>query len=326
MKPLATAIGTALFLTLVLSPADAALSVCNRTSFVVYTATAAFGSGGIDVKGWTRVVPGGCAVALAGDLSAPAYYVFARSSRAHSGSPRAWGGSINLCVKDRDFSIHFPPGVVQCTDADSSSAGFAPLQTHHMRSWTTTLREVPDFSSPGAAQRAGFKRLLFDIGTANLKDDKAVDAALAQFRARARLPATADAAAMFGALETEAMKSAVPLGYTLCNDTPKPVYAAMGQKKGPVFISRGWWTVAGGTCAPLITESVADSSIWLRVERGGAAPLVQGNMKFCVTNIEFEVQGRERCTQRGLTEAGFAETNTGRKQGYTAHVTASGLR
>jgi len=326
MSPFAKGIGPAFLLILILSPAQASLTLCNRTSYVVYAATAAVSPSGIDVNGWTRVVPGGCAAVIQGDLTAPAYYVSARSSRAHSGPPRAWNGAVSLCVKDRDFHFHFALGLIRCTDADSYSAGFAPLQTRHKRSWTTTLREVPDFPSMAAAENAGLKRLLGDIGFQNLRDDKAAEAALAQFRKRMRLPETADRQALFSALETEAMKTAVPLGYTICNDTAKPVYAALAQQKGSVFASRGWWTVAGGTCAPIVTDSIAGTAVWLRVEGGGGAPLVSGNAKFCVTNIEFEVQGREHCAQRGLTEAGFAETNLGRKPGYTAHVTANGLK
>ena len=176
-----------------------------------------------------------------------------------------------------------------------------------------------------AAGRAGLQRLLADNGGRNLGSDKQLDGALAAFKMRLKLAKNAPLAALFDALETAAMKSAVPAGYTLCNDTAAPVYAAIAQQIGAAFVARGWWTVAGGTCAPLITEAVAGKRIWLRVERAKGAALVAGAAKFCVTNIEFDIQGRERCASRGLSEAGFAETHGGPAPGFTAHVTATGL-
>jgi len=301
------------------------LRLCNRTSYVIYAATATVTASGTDAKGWTRIVPGSCTNAIEGDLIAQSYSVFARSSRAHSGVTRNWSGPATLCVKDRDFHLHWPFGLVRCTETGSYELGFAPVETHHMRSWTTTFRESPDFPSMAAAERAGLKRLLGDAGVRNLANDHAVDGALAQFRKRTRMPEKADTAALFSALETEAMKYAVPVGYSICNDTGSPLYAAIGQTTGTVFVSRGWWTVAGGTCSQLIAEPLA-GSVWLRVERSQGAAAVAGPMTFCVTNIEFEIQGRENCVRRGLIEAGFAQTNVKRLAGYTAHVTPSGLK
>jgi uncharacterized membrane protein len=309
---------------LLTAPAYASLTLCNRTSYVIYAATAVQTANDIAVKGWTRVVPGACAAAVAGDLTAPAYYLYARSSRAHAGPPRDWSGGTVLCVKDKDFVLHLPAGIVRCA-GDSYELAFAGLATRHLRAWTTTFHEAPDLPSLDAAQRAGLKRLLADGGVRNLGSDKAADAALARFRQRMHLVNNAPASALFDALETEAMKSAVPAGYTLCNDTAKPVWVALGQKKGTLYSARGWWTVGGGTCAPLITNSIAGSPVFLRVEKAKGAPLVSGPEAFCVTNIEFEVQGRGRCLQRGLVEAGFVPTNTRGAPGFTAHVSERGL-
>lgn len=206
---------------------------------------------------------------------------------------------------------------------------FAAIATHHMRSWTATFREKPDYDSMKSAERAGLKRLLVDIGAKiggyGSRSDKNPDAALAAFLKRMRLTDKASTSDLFDALETEAMKTASPIGYTVCNDTDKPVWTALGQKKGAVFVSRGWWTVAPGGCAKTITESVANQKIYLRVEKAKSVALISGPENFCVTDIEFEIQGRERCAARGLTEAGFAETNVKGAPGFTAHVSADGL-
>ena len=325
MSRLVPSLGTALLFILVLSPAQASLRLCNRTSYVIYAATAATTAGGTDVKGWTRVAPGACEVTIQGDLIAQGYYLYARSARAHSGEPHAWSGQTNTCVKDRDFSLRLAPGIPRCTAPDTYELPFAAVQTHHMRSWTATLREAPDLASMPAAERAGLRRLLGDIGMRNLANDKAMDTALAQFRRRTHLQDKAGTAALFNALETEAMKTVVPAGYTICNDTDKAAFAALGQKKAQGFVSRGWWTVAGGTCSQVMTEPLSGTPVYLRIERQGGVPLVAGPMTFCVTNIEFEIQGRDRCVKRGLAEAGFVETNVYGRPGYTAHITGSGL-
>ena len=323
MKRYGVFIGLFTVTVLTAAPATAGLTLCNRTSYVLYAATASLNVPDLTVKGWTRLVPGGCAEAIKGDLNAQQYFITAKTSRAHSGPPRNWNGPTTICAKDADFSSHIAFGA-RCP-ADAAETGFAPVDTKHMRNWTATFRDSPDVKSMADAERAGLKRLLGDTGAKQLSTDKQVNDALGAFKARAKLAKTASTGAVFDALETEAMKTAVPTGYTLCNDSSGPVYAALGLQNGTVYTARGWWTVAGGTCAPLVTDSVAGKKVWLRVERGKGPPLVQGAAKFCVTNIEFDIQGRDRCAQRGLTEAGFAETHGGPAPGFTAHVTATGL-
>jgi uncharacterized membrane protein len=311
----------ALFAILLLSPAHAALKLCNRTSYVIYAATGQLAGSNIVMQGWTRIAPGSCEDAVKSDLTAQGYYLYARSSRAHSGQPRAWAGTVNLCVRDNNFAFHLPFGA-RCPDA-GYELPFAPINTHHMRTLTATLREAPDLPSMAAAERAGLKRLLGDVGVRNIANDRQLSDALAAFKKKMRL--RDGTPALFDALETEAMKSAAPVGYTLCNDSDKPFYAALGLQKNNAFVSRGWWTVAAGACSHLITDSVAGRKVWLRVERDKGAPLVAGPMTFCVTGIEFEIQGRDKCAKRGLTEAGFTETNSRGLPGVSAHVTGNGL-
>ncbi len=304
-----------------LSPAHASLKLCNRTSYVIYAATGQLSGSDMISQGWTRIAPGACEDVIKSDLTAQSYYLYGRSSRAHSGEPRAWNGAINLCVRDTNFQFRVPFGA-RCPDA-GYELPFAQINTHHMRTWTATFREQPDLASMQAAERAGLKRLLGDIGVRNTGNDKQLGDALAGIRKKLHLQDGTPA--LFNALETEAMKSAVPAGYTLCNDSDRPFYAALGMQKGAIFSSRGWWTVAAGSCSHLITNPVAGQKVWLRVERDKGAPLVAGPMTFCVTGIEFDVQGRDKCAKRGLIEAGFAETNSRGLPGFSAHVTGNGL-
>jgi uncharacterized membrane protein len=304
--------------------AQASLRLCNRTSYVLYAATAITAADGVSVKGWTRVVPGTCTVALEGDLAASAYDLYARTSAAHAGPARAWAGNAEFCTKSGDFALHQPFASANCATADMTAMPFAALDTHHMRSWTVTFREEPDFSTMKDAERAGLKRLLGDNGVGNLRSDRDIDAALAQFEKRLHLSDKAGTAGLFDALETEALRDAAPAGYTVCNDTEKPVFAALGEQDGKGFVSRGWWMVAAGSCAKTVTDSLSGQKIYLRVERSKTA-LVQGPETFCVADIEFEIHGRGNCAARGLREAGFLATNTGGAPGFAAHVSDKGL-
>jgi uncharacterized membrane protein len=313
----------------VASPADAAMKACNRTSYVLYAAAGTAANTNVASQGWTRIAPGGCKTVLPSDLTAPAYYIYARSSLAHTGPSRAWGGSMDICVKDTNFSSQDPLSAAQCQSDDFFQLPFAQVDTHHLKNWTTTFSESPALATLAQAQLAGLKRLLGDvgykIGAINGAPDKATDAAITDFRKRLRLSPGATMDDLFDALETEAMKTATPAGYSVCNDTAKSVAAALGQKQRNDWISHGWWKIAAGSCARLVSDLSGMDSLYLFVQKIGGPPLVTGPNKFCLTDIEFDIQGRSRCAARGMTEAGFAETRVRGLSGYSAHVGEGGL-
>ncbi len=311
------------------APSRAAMTVCNRTSYVLYTATGTATDSAIAAQGWSRVVPGGCKAVLPNDLTAPAYYLYARSSQAHAGPARAWGGNVSICAKDTNFTSRDPVTSNRCQSDDFFTLPFATVDTHHLRTWTATFSESRDLATLPQAQYAGLKRLLRDVGyklaTIDAKPDKAADGALADFRKRLRLLPTASAGDLFDALETEALKTTTPAGFAICNDTAKAVAAATGQKLRNDWISHGWWKIAAGSCARVIDDLKGLDSVFLYVQKINGPALVGGGNKFCVADIEFDIQGRARCAQRGLTEAGFAETKVKGLTGFAAHVGDNGL-
>jgi uncharacterized membrane protein len=325
----AAALLSAIAVVLSFAPASAGLRVCNQTSYVLYAATGNETGANIVTQGWTRIAPGACEQAISGALTAPAYYLYARTSQAHAGPSHAWGGNANFCVKDSNFNIRAQIGAPGCASDDAFVMPFAPIDTHAMKSWTTTLTESKQISSMDAARNAGIDRLLSDIGfkvaLGNTQGAVNRDAALKKFRARMKLPANATAADLFDALETEALKAAAPAGYSICNDGNDAIWAAIGLKTGTNFVSRGWWKVAPGACAKAIADPLSTDKIYLHAERHANNHLVSGQTNFCVTNITFEVQGNERCASRGLNNAGFAATSTKGLIGFSAHISEDGL-
>jgi uncharacterized membrane protein len=310
------------------APASASLKLCNRTSYILYAAVGAAAKSDIVTHGWTWLAPGACETAIATPLKAPAYYVYARSSRSHSGPSRAWGGNARLCVGHGDFTFT-APAFSRCTQDGSFDVPFSEIATQHKSDFTETLTGKPELATLDQARIAGIQRLLSDAGyklaAIDGNDDKPTETALAAFRRKARLSRKANDEALFKALEKAAGKTAAPAGYAICNATPTPFWAAIGLKTGKEWVSRGWWKVPPSDCSTAIAEPLATDHVYLLADLPGKKPLVTGSAKFCVTDITFEIQGRGNCKQRGMREAGFADTVVKGRNGYVARVGPKGL-
>jgi uncharacterized membrane protein len=310
-------------------PAAAAMHLCNQTSYVVYTAVGYKSGTAMATRGWTRIAPGDCALTIQEPLTQPVYYLYARSSQAHAGPSHAWGGQMRLCAKDTDFSLLTPLGAPGCQSDDAFMMPFAPISTRGQKAWTTTFTENSRIASFLDARDAGIDRLLGDIGykvdLGASRSSHARDDAINKFRARMKLAANSSPDDLFDALETEALKAAAPAGYSICNDGDSVIWAALGLQSGKNWIARGWWKISPGGCAKAMTDPLAADKIYLLAEKHGNNHLVSGAAKFCVTDIEFEIYGNERCASRGLRDAGFAVTNTKGLTGFAAHVGNDGL-
>ncbi len=311
------------------APAQAALTLCNRTSYILYAATSAIQSPGSDIRGWTRIVPGECAIARTEPLTAETYLVHARSSIAHSGPARAWGGAYPVCVKDANFAIKQAVTQPYCSAEGMFALPFASLGNNGKSAWTMNFDEQPAMSL-SEAQLAGVKRLLADngyrIARIDAKPDKATGAALTDFRKRMKFGAETDNAALFDALEQQAGKKIAPAGYTVCNESREALLVALGQMEAGAPVSRGWWTVQPASCAKAVTTPLHTDAVYLLAQKQNGATAVGGPRKFCVTAAAFEIRGAQNCAARALTESGFAATPTRGRTGYVAHIGPAGLK
>ncbi|MBV9569722.1 MAG: DUF1036 domain-containing protein [Alphaproteobacteria bacterium] len=308
------------------APASAALKLCNQTSYIVYAAIGAATKTQLDTRGWTRIVPGDCATPILDRLSAPAYFVYAHTSRSHSGPPRAWGGNVPICARDSNFSQHTKLPARGCPGSDFYKMPFALLDRHGANSWTTTFNESPGLRTPRDARRAGIARLLEDLHyRVNVPGERARDLALEDFHKRAHLPADANEAELFAALETEAMKAAAPAGFAVCNYTSRPLVVALGLPAGKGAATRGWWEVAPSACPHLFTEPLKTDRVFLLAEEKGHRPVVSGPVRLCVADGKFDLRTATECKRRGLREAGFAAVDVKGRTGYVANIDESGL-
>jgi uncharacterized membrane protein len=326
MKPVLLALLLAAGLGLMPGPAHASLTLCNRTSYILYAATSAIQSPKSATQGWTRITPGDCQMARKEPLQAASYLVYARSGIAHSGPSRAWGGAYPVCVKDTNFSMKQAVTPPYCAADDSFALPFAALDNRGRSVWTMNFDEKP-LMTLGEAQLAGVKRLLKDngykIARIDGKPDKATGAALADFRQR--LSPNAGNAELFDALERGAREKTAPAGYTVCNDSRDVLLVALGQIERGKSVSRGWWTVQPGACARTVTTPLKTDAVYLLARKKGGGTLVSGAKTFCTTPVIFEISGTQNCAARGLVESGFAMTATKGVTGYIARVGPNGL-
>ncbi|MBS0275676.1 MAG: DUF1036 domain-containing protein [Proteobacteria bacterium] len=314
----------AIFLLLSHRSAQAALKVCNRTSYVLYAAEGWTVGADNFTKGWTRLIPGSCATPISGMLTAQNYFLYARSSQGHSGTARAWGGAVQLCAKDTNFALKTPAASQTCLNSDTYTMPFAPVDTHRMQDWTATLTESDAIATDDAARAAGLDRLLHDIGykTGNAKQR---NDALAKFRVKFKIAPKAGVTELFDALETEALKASAPAGYSICNDTAGEIWTALAFREQKQALAAGWWKIPAGGCARALTQPLTVEKVFVHAEGHNKPNLVSGAEKFCVTNITFQTSGAGDCKKRGLNEVGFATTITRGRAGYTAHIGDKGL-
>ena len=321
--------GLLLLLFLLPHPARADLRLCNRTSYVLETVTSTIIKNTESLtQGWTHIVSGDCAIAIKGPLNAASYLVYARSSLAHAGPPRAWGGAFPVCVKNGDFNLHRTVTQPHCTEAGTFALPFAPVNIKNRQDWTMALDDSPPLPTLMAAQLAGVKRLLSDngykVGAINGLPSKPTEAALTAFRKAMKFKPGDGNDVLFAALEKQAMTKAAPQGYAVCNDTAQPLMAAIAET-GAKPVSRGWWRISPKSCAQAMTTPLGGNPVFLLAQKLNGTVVVGGVEKFCTAAVAFEVQASGDCAGRGMNEAGFAATAGHGAPGFVAHIGDNGL-
>lgn len=293
-------------------------SLCNDTSYVLEAATGRPDGRAVLVQGWVRLRPGECQVAVAAPLTRGTHYLYARTSQAHRGGRRQWGGDANVCVEPtNNFTIENPP---QCEAIGFETRRFRQVNINRRDSWRTSFAEATPYTA-ARAQAAGLQRLLTDAGYEIREgrsgvDPRQVAAALAQFRSTARIPATTSMPGYIDALENAARRRSSQLGLTLCNRTNSRIWTAVARRRGDGWESRGWWPLGPGGCARTIDEALIQESYYVHAtmeSADGDRVLASGGELFCVSPARFAVLGRERCNERFYDTAYFTRiTSTGR--------------
>jgi uncharacterized membrane protein len=295
---------------------------CNITSYELQLAVGIRQSSGFwATRGWWPIPAGECRAVIKGRLSQSSYYTFARSSFAHSGATRMWGGGQTLCTGKLQFEAT-SDGSEQCGPG-LEAQGFAKVDTGGKPAWTTTLAESPGFKTLEQARIAGLQRLLADLGRYQGDIDGAVtpkfSEALATARTAYAIPLTDDAATLYNKLHAEAMKAQTALGLTFCNRTQDAVWAALARETQGKKVSQGWWHLQPGQCEKVIRDRLTERFVYAFAEHSGEGhdQPWKGQFDFCTRSQIFEIEGAEDCEGRGFKKTGFLQIDTGGQQGVT---------
>jgi uncharacterized membrane protein len=294
---------------------------CNRTSYSLQIAVGIRNGGLLATRGWWGVPAGECRVVIKGELKAPTFYTFARSSFAHTGPIRTWGGTQTLCTGKGTFQAT-SDGSDQCGPGYEAQ-GFARVDTEGKSAWTTTLAESPGFKSLDQARVAGLQRLLADVG----RFEGAVDGvagpkfAEALTRVRSELGVSAsDANGLYNKLLAEASKMQAAAGLTFCNRTQDIIWSALGLETDGKRRSMGWWRLQPGQCEKVIRDRLIDRLVYAfaAADRSeGVAPTWGGAKQFCTRDASFEIADATDCNGLNAKSTGFLEIDTGGRQGLT---------
>ena len=286
--------------------------LCNETSFILETATGRSEGNAVIVDGWTRIRPGECRTALPGPLVPGLYFLHARSSSAHYGGERKWGGEIPLCVDTSgSFSVESPK---VCGVMGLDSRNFRAVRIENRNRWTTRLLETEPYGLK-RSEAAGLQRLLNDAGLADTSVDGYVGrrtrGAIAGFLSANNLPSQMDDAELIDILEEVARNRARQVGMVICNRSANRVWTSIARRRGEGFESRGWWAIEAGGCARTVDDNLVASPHYVYAEMEtieGVRRLSGANEIFCISRSKFAITGRDRCEIRAYREVDFIET------------------
>ncbi len=283
---------------------------CNQTSYVLSIAVGIKNGPFVATRGWWIVPAGECKVVIKGPLTQTSYFSYARTSFAHTGSIRTWGGAHALCAGKGSFQST-GDGSSQCGPGHNP-LGFSFVDTKGMPGWKTTLTEGSAvFKSMDQARIAGFQRLLSDV---NLFDGPIdgiggpkFNEALGQARTALGAPSS-DPATLYTRLLAEATRIQSTSGLTLCNRTPKVIWTAYGREMQGKLQSRGWYRLQPEQCEKVIKERLSEPLIYVyaEVEKGEGVPETWGGPKqFCTKESTFDFDDSINCSGKGFTSTGF---------------------
>lgn len=301
---------------------DTDYQFCNKTSYEIQVAVGIRQSTGFwAARGWWPVPAGECKAVIKGKLTQTSYYTFAKSSFAHTGAIRMWGGNQTLCTGKGQFEAT-SDGTEQCGPG-LEPQGFAKIDTGGKASWITTLSESPGYKTLEQARIAGLQRLLTDLGRYQGDIDGNVtpkfSEALAQSRGAFNIPTTDDVATIYNKLHAEALRSQTALGLTFCNRTQDVVWAALARDTQGKKVSQGWWRLQPGQCEKVIRDRLNERYVYAFADRSGESVNEpwSGQFAYCTRAALFEIEGAEDCEGRGFKKTGFLQIDTGGLPGLT---------
>jgi uncharacterized membrane protein len=301
------------------APAQADLTLCNRTSYRVEAAIGLEKRAAVATRGWFRADPGECRKVIAEALDADMVYVHARTPPVYGNAPIPQSGHAEFCVGLKDFNFADARGCpanrqARFTAAQPADTGNGPV---------INLAEEAAYDD-AQARLAGMQRLLtiagYDAYPIDGVQGAKTQAALAKFLRERKLPADAPSQASFFDTLLEAARNPQGAGFAWCNETQYTVMAALGVVEMGAIVTRGWYRLDPTQCVRpnlrgephrLYSYGEAVDGDGRAIKRGDAPLAWGGNVALCTRDGKFELSDHKDCLGRGLNSAGFAVLDVG---------------
>ncbi len=311
-----------------LSPAAAALNLCNKTSFMLASAVGFQAKGRWVTRGWFVLEPGQCTAVLEYKLTDGAYFTHAYTLPSHEGAVKTFAGGEKFCTAQGfgEFNI---AGQEDCERRGFVERGFARIEVQGQPDWTTTFTEPSDYSME-RARIAGVQRLLSDIGASNARIDgylgDKTKRALLSFKKTHKMPVDETTPSLlYQALLLEARSIQKKTGYRFCNQTDGIAWAAIGYADSGDFVSSGWFQIAPHACTEAIKDRLKAKTYftYVETEKGSKRGMVWGGEHaFCTMETRFTIKGAKDCEKRGYLTTGFRKIDIGGDHGWTQTLSA----
>ena len=306
-------------------PAQAELTLCNRTSYQMETAIGLEKRANVATRGWFRIDPGQCRQVVDGALDADMVYVHARTPPVYGSAPMPQAGHAELCIRDGDFEIANARGCPV-----SQQARFTAAQpSDSPKGPAVNLAEEADYDD-AQARLAAIQRLLaiagYDAYPIDGVQGAKTQTALTKFLNERKLPADAISKPDFFDALLAAASNPEGIGFSWCNDTKYPVMAALGLVEMGAIVTRGWYRVAAGQCLRpdlrgdphrLYSYAEAVDGNGRAIRQGDVALSWGGMVMLCTRDGKFELSDHKDCAARGLNSAGFAVIDLGSQPAIT---------
>lgn len=303
-----------LALLLAATPAQAGLTLCNRTSYRVETAIGLEKQPEVATRGWFKLDPGECKQVVDGMLDADMVYVHSRTPPVYGTPPKPETGRVELCVRAGNFAI---PDGRDCPLSQQMS--FSAARPSDSKNGPVVYLAEQAAYDDAQARRAGIQRLLTIAGYDAYPIDgvKGVNTekAIAQFLSDHKLPADAAEKPDFFDTLLDAARNPQGRGFFWCNDTRYTVMASLGVVEMGAIVTRGWYRIGAGKCLRpdlhghphrLYSYAEAVDGSGRTIMRNGKPLSWGGNLPLCTRDGSFELSNHKDCSARGLNSAGFA--------------------
>ncbi|MGF1454746.1 MAG: DUF1036 domain-containing protein [Alphaproteobacteria bacterium] len=305
------------------SPAEASLSLCNHTSYVIRSSVALPQPDGWRVEGWSQLRPGECRQILKKLSAVPSFYVYAESNRAHEGAVRKWTGKRKFCVREEDFVFSGPRS---CNDHQEFRSFFRVQIEAGAKEWVHRFSEpVAQHVTLRQARFSGIQRLLIETGYLKGNMDghfgrKSSQAARAARKALNLGSIDLDSFEMIDGLLKSIETEQDARGFRVCNKTDHRVVVSVAYDREGTWVSRGWWAPEPGACMKLIKDRLPDRFIYVYVSgfsESGDSVVWDGSHPFCISDVKFSIEGSDDCAERGYGSAKFVRIDTEDQSGWT---------